>query len=67
LFTDFADAIQHGHEFRARRRDLTKDGRVFEVEVRGIQLPLRGRPPPTGCVRQVLPGGEDDQVPSRPD
>jgi PAS domain S-box-containing protein len=53
LFTDFADAIQHGHEFRARRRDLTKDGRVFEVEVRGIQLPLRGKPHMLGVVRDI--------------
>jgi PAS domain S-box-containing protein len=53
LFTDFADAVRHGHEFRARRRDVTKDGRVFEVEVRGIQLPLRGRPHMLGVVRDV--------------
>jgi PAS domain S-box-containing protein len=53
LFTDFADAIQHGHEFRARRRDVTKDGRVFEVEVRGIRLPFRGRPHMLGVVRDI--------------
>ena len=53
LFTDFADAIQHGHEFRARRRDVTKDGRIFEVEVRGIQLPFRGRPHMLGVVRDI--------------
>ena len=53
LFTDFADAIQHGHEFRARARDVTKDGRVFEVEVRGIQLPFRGRPHMLGVVRDI--------------
>ena len=53
LFADFADAIRHGHEFRARRRDVTKDGRVFEVEVRGIQLPLRGRPHMLGVVRDI--------------
>ena len=53
LFTDFADAIRHGHEFRARRRDVTKDGRVFEVEVRGIQLPLRGKPHMLGVVRDI--------------
>jgi PAS domain S-box-containing protein len=53
LFTDFADAIQHGHEFRARRRDVTKDGRVFEVEVRGIQLPFRGKPHMLAVVRDI--------------
>jgi PAS domain S-box-containing protein len=53
LFTDFADAIRHGHEFRARRRDVTKDGRVFEVEVRGIRLPLRGTLHMLGVVRDV--------------
>ena len=53
LFTDFADAVQHGHEFRARRRDVTKDGRVFDVEVRGIQVPFRGRPHMLGVVRDV--------------
>jgi PAS domain S-box-containing protein len=53
LFTDFADAIRHGHEFRARRRDVTKDGRVFDVEVRGIQLPLRGKPHMLGVVRDI--------------
>jgi PAS domain S-box-containing protein len=53
LFTDFADAIQHGHEFRARRRDVTKDGRVFEVEVRGIQLPFHGKPHMLGVVRDI--------------
>jgi PAS domain S-box-containing protein len=53
LFTDLADAIQHGHGFRARARDVTKDGRVFEVEVRGIQLPFRGRPHMLGVVRDI--------------
>ena len=53
LFTDFADAVQHGHEFRARRRDVTKDGRVFDVEVRGIQVPFRGRPHMLGVVRDI--------------
>ena len=53
LFTDFADAIQHGHEFRARRRDVTRDGRVFDVEVRGIQVPFRGRPHMLGVVRDI--------------
>ena len=53
LFTDFADTIQHGHEFRARRRDVTKDGRVFDVEVRGIQVPFRGRPHMLGVVRDI--------------
>ena len=53
LFTDFADAIQHGHEFRARAHDVTRDGRVFDVEVRGIQLPFRGRPYMLGVVRDI--------------
>jgi PAS domain S-box-containing protein len=53
LFSDFADTIQHGHEFRARRRDVTKDGRIFDVEVRGIQVPFRGRPHMLGVVRDV--------------
>jgi PAS domain S-box-containing protein len=53
LFTDLADAIQHGHQFRARARDVTKDGRVFDVEVRGIQLPFRGRPHVLGVVREI--------------
>jgi len=53
LFTDFADAIQHGHEFRARRRDVTKDGRIFEVEVCGIQLPFRGKPHMLGVLRDI--------------
>jgi PAS domain S-box-containing protein len=53
LFTDFTDAIAHGHEFRARRRDVTKDGRVFDVEVRAIQLPFRGKPHMLGVVRDI--------------
>jgi PAS domain S-box-containing protein len=53
LFTDFADTVQHGHEFRARRRDVTQDGRIFDVEVRGIQVPFRGRPHMLGVVRDV--------------
>jgi PAS domain S-box-containing protein len=53
LFADFADTIRHGHEFRARRRDVTKDGRIFDVEVRGIQLPFRGRPHMLGVVRDI--------------
>ena len=53
LFTNFVDAIRHGHEFRARRRDVTKDGRVFDVEVRGIQVPFRGRPHMLGVVRDI--------------
>ena len=53
LFTDFADTVQHGHEFRARRRDVTKDGRVFDVEVRGIQVPFRGSPHMLGVVRDI--------------
>jgi PAS domain S-box-containing protein len=53
LFADLADAIQHGHQFRARARDVTKDGRVFEVEVRGIQVPFRGRPHMLGVVRDI--------------
>jgi PAS domain S-box-containing protein len=53
LFADFADTVQHGHEFRARRRDVTKDGRIFDVEVRGIQVPFRGRPHMLGVVRDI--------------
>ena len=53
LFTDFADTVQHGQEFRARRRDVTKDGRIFDVEVRGIQMPFRGRPHMLGVVRDI--------------
>lgn len=53
LFTDFADTVRHGHEFRARRRDVTKDGRIFDVEVRGIQVPFRGRPHMLGVVRDI--------------
>jgi PAS domain S-box-containing protein len=53
LFTDFADTIQHGHEFRARARDVTKDGRAFDVEVRGIQVPFRARPHMLGVVRDI--------------
>jgi PAS domain S-box-containing protein len=53
LFTDVADAIRHGHEFRARARDVTKDSRAFEVEVRGIQVPFRGRPHMLGVVRDI--------------
>src|SRR5690348_11249129 len=53
LFTDFADTVRHGHEFRARRRDVTKDGRIFDVEVRGIQVPFRGKPHMLGVVRDI--------------
>src|SRR5437764_15237132 len=31
LFTDFADTVQHGPEYRARRRHVTMDGRSSDV------------------------------------
>jgi PAS domain S-box-containing protein len=53
LFTDFLDAVQHGLAYRGRARDVTKDGRVFDVEIRGRSLPFRGQPHLLSVVRDI--------------
>jgi signal transduction histidine kinase/integral membrane sensor domain MASE1 len=53
LFDTYLEALRIDHQFRARARDVTSDGRVFDVEIRGIELPLDGRPHVLGVIRDV--------------
>ena len=53
LFDTYLDAVRRDHQFRARARDVTSDGRVFDVEVRGSELPFDGRPYVLGVIRDI--------------
>jgi PAS domain S-box-containing protein len=53
LFVEYFEAISQGRAFRARARDLRKDGAVFDVEVHGTTFMFRGRQHLLGVVRDV--------------
>jgi PAS domain S-box-containing protein len=53
LFAEYIDAVSAGREFRARAREIHKDGSVFHVEVRGTTFLFRGRPAVLGVLRDV--------------
>ena len=53
LFVEYFEAISQGRAFRARARDLRKDGAVFDVEVHGTTFLFRGRQHLLGVVRDV--------------
>ncbi len=53
LFVEYVQAISEGRDFRARARDLRKDGAAFDVEVHGTTFLFRGRPHLLGVVRDV--------------
>ncbi len=53
LFDTYLEAIRRDQQFRGRARDVTSDGRVFDVEVRGSELPFDGRPHVLGVIRDV--------------
>ena len=52
-FLDFAQAISEGREFRARARDLRKDGSIIEVDVTGKPMQIGGRLHVLAVVRDV--------------
>ncbi len=53
LFDAYLEAIRRDHQFRARARDVTSDGRVFDVEVRASELPFDGKRHVLGVIRDV--------------
>jgi PAS domain S-box-containing protein len=53
LFVKYLKAIAAGGEFRARAREVRKDGSVFDVEVHGTTFLFRGRPHVLSVLRDV--------------
>jgi PAS domain S-box-containing protein len=53
LFAEYIDAVSEGGEFRARAREIHKDGSIFHVEVHGTTFLFRGRPHVLGVLRDV--------------
>lgn len=53
LFAEYIEAVSGGREFRARAREIHKDGSVFYVEVHGTTFLFRGRPHVLGVLRDV--------------
>jgi PAS domain S-box-containing protein len=53
LFAEYLEAVAQGREFRARARDVRKDGSVFHVEVHGTTFLFRGRRHVLGVLRDV--------------
>jgi PAS domain S-box-containing protein len=53
LFAGYIEAVSEGREFRARAREIHKDGSVFHVEVHGTTFLFRGRPHVLGVLRDV--------------
>ena len=53
LFAEYIDAVSEGREFRARAREIHKDGSIFYVEVHGTTFLFRGRPHVLGVLRDV--------------
>jgi PAS domain S-box-containing protein len=53
LFVEYIEAVSEGREFRARAREVRKDGSIFHVEVHGTTFLFRGRPHVLGVLRDV--------------
>jgi PAS domain-containing protein len=53
LFAEYIEAVSEGREFRARAREIHKDGSTFCVEVHGTTFLFRGRPHVLGVLRDV--------------
>jgi len=53
LFGAYIEAVSEGREFRARAREIHKDGSIFYVEVHGTTFLFRGRPHVLGVLRDV--------------
>ena len=53
LFAEYIEAVLEGREFRARAREIHKDGSIFYVEVHGTTFLFRGRPHVLGVLRDV--------------
>ena len=53
LFGAYIEAVSEGREFRARAREIRKDGSIFHVEVHGTTFLFRGRPHLLGVLRDV--------------
>ena len=53
LFAEYVEAVSEGREFRARAREIHKDGSIFYVEVHGTTFLFRGRPHVLGVLRDV--------------
>lgn len=53
LFAEYIEAVPQGREFRARAREIHKDGSIFHVEVHGTTFLFRGRPHVLGVLRDV--------------
>jgi PAS domain S-box-containing protein len=53
LFAEYIEAVPAGREFRARAREIHKDGSVFHVEVHATTFLFRGRPHVLGVLRDV--------------
>jgi PAS domain S-box-containing protein len=53
LFAEYIEAVSQGREFRARAREIHKNGSIFHVEVHGTTFLFRGRPHVLGVLRDV--------------
>lgn len=53
LFHEFVQKVQEGREFRARAKDVRKDGTVFDVEVMGVGFRYGGKLRSLAMVRDI--------------
>lgn len=53
LYTQYLEEVRAGRVFRARARDVRRDGSVFDVEVIGRSFIYAGKPAVLGVVRDV--------------
>ncbi|HVX31004.1 MAG TPA: PAS domain S-box protein [Nitrolancea sp.] len=53
IFVEYVDAIRAGREYRARAKDIRRDGSIFDVEVLGRPMTYNGQPAMLGVVRDI--------------
>jgi PAS domain S-box-containing protein len=62
LFGEYLESVKAGREFRARARNVRKDGSVFPVEVVGKVFTYQGRPHVLGVVRDITEQVEAERI-----
>ncbi len=62
LFEAYIQTVSEGRDYRARARDVRKDGSAFHVEVLGTQIIYQGTPHVLGVVRDITAQVLTEQV-----
>jgi PAS domain S-box-containing protein len=62
LFAEYIEAVSEGREFRARAREIRKDGSIFHVEVHGTTFLFRGLAARARGVARCHRRGRGDQA-----